>query len=191
MYFGHNRGVDYLSYEQFGVSFVRYAVTPERVAASMADVAGEAVEVGPLPAGPGGIATVKATGQIGAIEVTPDPGDILRFRAVLPIELDLEVRLGPVPNRYNGEVKVPLALTVRAAAPLMLVIDIDPITPRDVHVDLQSSSVGGDVIQRVGNMDAEVQAQVAKVVNERINSERAMETRVIDVAALVDESWAD
>lgn len=185
--------MDYISYETFGANFVRYAVTPERIATSMTRVAGDSVDVGPMAAGPGGIATVTATGRIGVIDVRPDPapGDQLRFTATLPIDLDLEVKLGPVGNRYSGEVKVPLAMTVRAAAPLTLVIDITPVTPRDVVVDLRSLSVGGDVIQRVGNMDAEVQAQVAKVVNERVNSDRAMETRVIDVAALVDESWED
>lgn len=96
-----------MSYEQFGVNFVRHAVTAERIAASIAEQSGDRVDVGPIPAGPGGIATATSTGRIGDITVTPEPGDLLRFRAVLPIQLDHEVKLGPVAKRYD-------ALTVQA-----------------------------------------------------------------------------
>ncbi len=182
--------MDYISYEKFGVNFVRYAVTTERVAASLAETAGDRVDVEPMPAGPGGIATASATGRIGTIRVTPDPGELVRFLAVLPIDLDLEIRFGPVTNHFKGLVEVPLSLTVRTAEPLTIVIDINPVTPSDVKVDLRSTSVGADVLQKVGNVDAEVQGHVARVVNKRLVSEQAQAARIIDVAAQVG-SWGN
>lgn len=181
--------MEYISYERFGVNFVHHAVTAERVQASLTEMAGDAVDVGPMPAGPGNIATVKADGRIGKIKVDPDPGDLIRFVAVLPIELDLEVKIGPVSNRFSGTVEVPLVMQARTATPLLIVIDISPITPSDVRVTLRSQTVGGDVLQRVGNMEAEVQSQVARTVNARLISKEAEKNRVIDVAAQIEESW--
>ncbi|MEA2452903.1 MAG: hypothetical protein QOG04_1613 [Actinomycetota bacterium] len=178
-----------MSYEQFGVNFVRHAVTAERIRASIADQSGTDVNVGPIAAGPGGIATATSTGTIGEVRVTPDPGDLLKFKAVLPIDLDLEVKLGPVSNRFKGLVEVPLALTVHAAQPLTLVIEISPVTPSDVRVDLRPASAGADMLQKIGNIDAEVQAQVARTVNDRMNTDQAKAARVIDIATQVDESW--
>lgn len=181
---------EYISYEQFGANFVRHAVTAERIAASITEVAGDTIEEGPTPAGPGGIATATSTGRIGTVRVVPNPGDLVRFDAVLPIELDLEVKLGPVGNRYRGLVEVPLKLTVHVARPLMLVIEIAPVAGNEVRVDMRSTSVGGDVLQRVGNIDAEVQGQVARIVNQKMSTDKAKAARTIDVGALVDESWA-
>lgn len=180
--------MDYISYERFGVNFVRHAVTAERVQASLTDMAGDKVDVGPMPAGPGNIATVRADGRIGEITVDHDPGDLIRFHALLPIALDLEVKIGPVPNRFTGTVEVPLVMQVRTAHPLFIVIDVNPITPSDVRVTLRSETVGGDVLQRVGNMEAEVQSQVARTVNARLISKEAEKSRVIDVAAQIEES---
>src|SRR5687767_5959325 len=126
---------DYISYEQFGVNFVRNAVTAERIAASITETAGATIEEGPTSAGPGGIATATSTGRIGTVRVTPRPGDLLGFDAVLPIELDLEIKVGPISNRYRGLVEVPLKMTVHVAQPLSLVIEIAPVVAADVQVD--------------------------------------------------------
>ncbi|MCA1705656.1 MAG: hypothetical protein LC808_21315, partial [Actinobacteria bacterium] len=178
----------YMSYEQFGVNFVRHAVTPERIKASITDLAGDKIETVPSPVGPGGMATAKSVGHIGTVRVTAAPGDLVAFDAVLPIELDLEVRVGPVPNRYRGLIEVPLKLTVHTAQPLMLVIEIAPVVPKDVLVDLRSTSMGADVLQRMGNIDAEVQGQVARMVNEKMNTDEAKAARIIDVDALLAET---
>ena len=181
---------EYISYEQFGVNFVRHAVTAERIAASITEQAGATIDEGPTPAGPGGIATATSTGRIGTVRVIPNPGDLVRFDAVLPIELDLEVKLGPVANRFRGLVEVPLRFTVHVAQPLMLVIEIAPVVGNEVRVDMRSTSVGTDVLQRVGNIEAEVQGQVARIVNQKMSTDQAKAARIIDVGALVDESWA-
>ena len=180
---------EYISYEQFGVNFVRHAVTADRIAASITETSGSTIEEGPTPVGPGGIATARSTGRIGTVRVAPRPGDLLGFDAVLPIELDLEIKVGPISNRYRGLVEVPLKMTVHVVQPLTLVIEIAPVVPAEVRVDLRSTNLGADVLQQMGNVDAEVQAQVARTVNEKMNTPEAKAARVIDVGAQIDESW--
>jgi hypothetical protein len=177
---------DYMSYEQFGVNFVRHAITAERIHASITGLTGADIVSGPSPAGPGGIATTKSTGRIGEVRVVPVPGDLVGFRAVMPIELELEIRLGPVSNRYKGLVEVPLTLTARTSQPLTIVVEVEPVNGSEIQVDIRPTNVGADLLQRVGNIDAEVKAEVARIVNEKMNTDEARAERVIDVAALVD-----
>lgn len=180
---------DYMSYEQFGVNFIRHAVTAERIRASISDLAGRDITSGPNPAGPGGIASAKAVGRIGEVRVTPVPNDLVTFRAVLPIDLDLEIRLGPVSNHYRGLVEVPLSLTVHVTQPLTIRIEIKPITGSDVQVDMRPANAGADLLKRVGDIDSEVRAEVAWMVNEKMDTDQARASRIIDVAALVEDSW--
>ena len=183
--------MDLISYEQFGVNFVAAAVTVERIEGAIGETSGDPVDVGPMPAGPGGIATVRATGQVGTPVVHKLEGPTLKFDAVLPIELQLDITVAAVPQRFSGEVEVPLSLSVHTAAPLTLLIEVAPVVPREIRVDLASSGLGAGVIQKVGNVDDEVRKQVAKVVNDRIGSERARASRVIDVGEMIQDAISD
>ncbi len=180
--------MQFISYEQFGVRFVAQAVTEERVAASIGETAGRGVDVGPMPAGPGGLAEVRVTGSIGDPQVTKKEGQLLEFQAVLPIDLRLQVQLALTRHDYEAGVRVPLQLTVRTAEPLLLVIEVADVNPADVEVDLRASGSAASLLQRVGDMEAEVKKQVARTVNERMTSERARQAREIDVLRLIEES---
>lgn len=180
--------VDRISYEQFGVNFVEAAVTVERIEEAIGETSGDPVDVGPMPAGPGGIATVKATGQVGFPVVHKIEGPTIKFHATLPIDLQLDITVAAVPQRYTGEVEVPLSLSVHTVSPLTLVIDVKPVVARDIKVDLASSGLGAGMLQRVGNVDDEVRKQVAKVVNERIGSDKAQASRVIDVGRMIENA---
>lgn len=180
---------EFISYERFGVNFVRYAVTADRIKESITGLTQDEIVSGPSSAGPGGIATAKSVGRIGTVRVVPEPDDLLRFRAVLPIELDLEIKIGPVANRYKGLVEVPVLLTVRIAEPLTIVIEVNQVHGNEIQVDIRPSNVGADLLSRAGNIEAEVKSEVARLVNEKMNTEEAKASRVIDVAALIDRSW--
>ncbi len=182
--------MNFTSYERFGVNFVALAVTPERIRSAVMEAAGRPLQIGPMPAGPGGLASVTAKGHVGLVDVEKLEGHDLRFLATLPIDLDLEIKLAGVPQRYKGDIEVRLSLSVKTAEPLWLVIDVAPVGNEDVTVSLTPEGVAAEMLQRVGNMDEEVRAQVIRTVNERINSESARATRQIDVAALIDGAIA-
>ena len=130
-----------ISYEEFGVAFIELAVTDERLASALAAVAGDVIRVGPLAVGPGNAATVDAEGRVGAPAVERFPGTPLRFRAVLPADLSLDVRVAGVNHHYEARVTIPLELTVLTEAPITLVIDVARVSSRDLDVKLRADGV--------------------------------------------------
>jgi hypothetical protein len=175
----------FISYEEFGINFVSLAVTPERVEEAVAKTAGDGFRIGPIAAGPGGIAVVSADGTIAEVRVDRIDGPMLRYQATLGIDLNLEVRLAGVPHRYRGEIEVPLSLVVQTADPLSLVIEVRPVSAADVSVDLRSAGISASVLQRVGNMQEEVRKQVVDTVNRRVSSEDARRSRHFDIASML------
>lgn len=179
-----------ISYEQFGVNFVTHVVTPGRVAETIARVSGDQVHAGPMSAGPGGAASVTATGRIGDITARPSfRKESLAFEAEIPIDLELEVKVAGGTHRYRGRVTVPLHLSVHAEHPVTIMIDVDPVAPRDVGVELAADGLRAKVLQRLGNVDDEVRRAVASIVTERLASERAMAVRALDILSYVDKAF--
>jgi hypothetical protein len=164
---------------------VARAITPERLAAVIADIAGDRVDVGPLPAGPGGAASARAVGRIGVIEARRV--DDLVFEATIPVELALTVRLAGRPHRYEASVSVPLRITVALEAPVTLVLDVQKVRGREVRAVLRSSGVAAGIIGQLGDMRREVARQVAHYVNERATA--ATEPRRIDIGRMIDQVW--
>jgi hypothetical protein len=188
-----------LTPEEFAHSLIRTTVTTDRVAAVMARIAGERIEVGPLRFGPGGAVAATGVGRIGPIQVTErgsrtDSGSgsgsgWVGFDARISGELtiDLTVGSGTHKHRYQGTVVVPLHITVVLEPPAWVVLDVEPLRPSDVEVKLQTAGVATFVLQTIGDADGEVSAQVAEVVNERVAA--VAELRRIDLAALLDQAW--
>ena len=65
-------------------AFFRHAVTAERIEASLARLAGDPIAFGPIGAGPGKVAQVKARGTVGEGTATPVDADEVRFRLAHP-----------------------------------------------------------------------------------------------------------
>ncbi len=145
---------DYMSYEQFGVNFVRHAVTAERIEASITGLAGTDIVWGRAGQGREG-SRRQHTGRIGSVRVVPEPDDLVRFCAVLPIDLDLDIKIGPISNRYKGLVEVPLSLSVHVPQPLTIVIEIKPVQANEIQVDVRPANTGADLLSRVGDIDSE------------------------------------
>ena len=179
-----------ISYEQFGVNFVTKVVTPERVAATIGRVSGTEVNAGPMQAGPGGAASVTATGRIG--EITAQVSfrqERLGFDATIPIDLQLDVRVAGAGHKYRGELMVALRLSVRAVEPLSLMIDVDPVRAEDVTVKLHAEGVRAKFLQRLGGIDDEVRRTVASIVAERLESPAARDVRELHILDFVDKAW--
>jgi hypothetical protein len=178
-----------ISYEQFGVNFVTMAVTDERLADALAAVAGEIIQVGPLTVGPANAATVDAEGRIGAPVIERREGTPLSFRAVLPVDLSLDVKVAGVNHHYDARLSVPLQLTVHTAEPITLVIDVARVSSRDVEVQLKATGVRAKVLSRLGSVEDEIRRHVARFVRERVDSPAGERARRIEILPMIDRAW--
>ena len=178
------------TYADFGAAFVPLAVSDERVRSAVAEIAGDTIEVGPLPAGPGGVAGARAKGTIREVVIEADrSGEPLRFAVTLEVDLTLRVEVAGVPHRYQADVVVRLRLSVWARPPLGLFIDVAPFGAADVTCRVRADGVRAKVLQRLGRVDDEIRANVARVVNERLASDAGRAAREIDLLPLIEQAW--
>lgn len=181
--------VEEITYAEFGARFFEHAVTSERIVGALSGLAGEPIAFGPIGAGPGRLAKVSASGTVGTAVAEPLSGELLSFRLLIPVDLDLEIDLGVDRHHYGVEVTVGLTLVARAFDALRVVIDVDEPTWRDVEVKVAADGIRGSVLQRVAGIDREIGRFVAKYVAREIGKERIRKARDIDVAARIDRAW--
>lgn len=183
---------DSIAFAEFGRNFVHLVITAERVRTTIGAVVGDAVAVGPLTAGPADAARATLRGRLVDVDVTgehsPDE-DVLRFHAVLRVDCTLAVKAPVIDKRYRGQLTVPLDLVVRTVAPVRLVIDVRPPAPADIGVQLTAGDRSGRLLQRLGNIDAQVQAQAAVEVAKRVEDPETRRHREVDILAMVDDVW--
>ena len=180
---------DRISYQQFGANFIGMAVTPERVGRTLKAVAGDVIEVGPMAVGPANAATVVASGRIGVPDVERESLDPLTFKAVLPADVDLDVKVAGAHHHYNAQLRVPLRLVIHTAEPLDLVIDVERLSSREVDVQMTAAGMRARVLQRLGNAEDELRRHVARFVRERIDDPSGQEARSIALLPLIDQAW--
>jgi hypothetical protein len=182
---------DRIAFDQFGHNFVHEVVTADRVAATIASVVGERIEVGPIAAGPADAAKATLRGQLAGVDVeshgTDD--DALRFSALVRLDCTLAVKAPVIDKRYRGTLTIPLLLHVRTASPVRLVIDVEPPSAQDIGVELEAKDRSGRLIQILGNIDGEVRTRAAAEVARRVESPEARRHREIDILAMVDDVW--
>lgn len=191
--------MEHISFDQFGHNFMREVVTAERVAATIASVVGESIEVGPLAAGPGNAARGSLRADLAGVDVSPadgaeaagpgTDGTAMRFTALVRLDCTLAVKAPAINKRYRGTLTIPLVLDVRTASPVRLVIDVEPPSAPDIGVELESKDRSGRLIQILGNIDGEVRTRAAAEVARRVDAPEARRHREIDVLAMVDDVW--
>ena len=177
-----------LSYHAFGEAFVWNAVTPERVVATVAKLAGDSVEIGPLRAGPAGAASVKARGSIGTPVADEIPSDLLTYSVRLPVDLSLEVRVGAV-GYFEASGEIELRLAVRTVEPLTIVIDVDPVKPSDARFAISSRGVQSKLLQRAGDVQGQLREHAAAYVNDQLSRSDALRYMQIDLLPLIESTW--
>lgn len=180
---------DWCGYDEFGRNFFDVLVTADRIAAAVDGLSGRTLEIGPIPVGPGGLARATVSGRVGAPVAVRHEKEPLSFRLTIPADVDLLVEVGLQPNRFHGTVTVALDLTVRAARPLRLVVEIDPPLAEDVEVDLAPDGLRASLLQSFAGMDAEIAKFVAGYVAREIASPTVIEACQVDIAARVDAAW--
>lgn len=178
-----------ISYAEFGAAFFQHAISQDRVLGALKELAGDPINFGPIEAGPGGLAQVKANGQIGQPSVARLRGEEVSFLVSIPVELDLRIHLLGERHNFHASIWVTLTLTARAARPLRVVIDINEPRTRDVVVKIEAEGLRATVLRYVAGIDREIATFVAKYVGREINKPHVQAARLIDVAAGIDQAW--
>ncbi|WP_395311350.1 hypothetical protein V4U86_11630 [Mycobacterium sp. AMU20-3851] len=180
----------YLSYEEFGRRFFEVAVTEKRVADAIGAIAGDEFEMGPMGQGPGGIAKVTARVKVQAPRVTRQVGRAITFDIRIPLEIKMVIDLKIDKPRFQVFGEIALTATARAAAPLLLIIDVNKPGPRDISIHVTSGTLRAEALRVLAGIDAEIKRFIAAHVVGEIDSPGARQARIIDIATQIDAGWA-
>lgn len=178
-------------YASFGARFFDVLVTAERVAAAVNGALGDQqFGIGPVPVGPGRLAKLTVTGELGKVTARRRGREPLRFRLTIPADIDLLIEMAGQDNRFHGSVLVGLDVTARAALPLALVFEIAPPAPEDIKVTLAADGMRANLLRTLAGMDVEVHRYVLRYVTRELESERVREACRIDIATAVQGAWS-
>lgn len=162
-----------MSYAEFGAAFVHEAVTPERISTVIHGITGEAVKVGPLAAGPGGVGTANAVGHIGEPTVLVTGHDPLSYQVSLPAKLQVDVTAAGTKHHFDVDATVRVSITITLAPPLSICVVPEPPTYRDVDVVVHPKGIQARVLARSGIVEKEMRKNIARYVRDRISTEVA------------------
>ena len=180
---------DYVTYEEFGRKFFEVAVTPGRVAAAFAAIAGNEFPMEPIHQGPGGIAKVSANVKIHDPRGTRTLGDSITFVIHIPLSIDLLLDLRLDKQRFTVSGDIALRATARAAEPLLLIVDVAKPRPSDITVNVSSKSFRGEVLRILAGVDGEIRRFIAAYVANEIDTPQSQAAQVIDVVHQLDQAW--
>jgi hypothetical protein len=162
-----------MTYAEFGATFVREAVTPERICTVIHGITGEAVRVGPMHAGPGGVATANAVGHIGDPGVEATSQEPLAYAVTLPAQLEVDVTVAGTKHHFDVEAMIRIEFTVVLAPPLAICIVPESPTYENVHVVVHPKGMQARLLARAGNVEREMRKHIARYVRERLTNEVA------------------
>jgi hypothetical protein len=185
---------DRVDYGRWGEDFFAAAVSEPRVLAAVNTIAGQPIDFGPIGAGPGRIAKVRAHGTIGEARATRSPvresRGLISYRVELPVELSFEVDLQVETQRFDARLLVPLTLTAVALTGVRIWIEATPPAGQEVQVDLRADGLRASVLQRVVGMEDELRRFVATYVARELDKPHVEKARLIDVSHAIDAAWA-
>ena len=179
----------YVSYEEFGRRFFEVAVNEERVGGAIAQIAGEAFEMGPIAQGPGKLAKVTAKVRIQQPRVSRTLGELITFGIRIPLEIDMVVDLRIDKPKFMVFGEIALKATARAAEPLLLILDVEKPRASDIAIHVTSKTLRAEVVRIVGGVAAEITRFIAMHGAGEIDSPESQQAKIIDVAQQLDETW--
>jgi len=180
---------NFVTYEEFGRRFFDVAVTEDRVAAALAEIAGGEFEMGPMAQGPAGLAKVTAKVQIQQPIVRRNVGETLTFSIRIPLIIELLIDLRVDKQKFKVDGDIALRATARAAEPLLLVIDVAKPRPSDIAVHVTAKSMRGEILRILAGVDTEIRRFIAAYVADEVDSPGSQQAKVIDVADAVASAW--
>ncbi len=181
---------EFVTYEQWGLDFFAAAVSQERILGAVNNIAGQPIDFGPMGVGPGKIAKVRAFGKIGAATASRLDGPLIAYRVELPVSLTFELNLQVETHTFHADLLVPLILTARAVDGVRIFITIDPPRSADIGVRVKAEGIRASIMQRVANIEGELQRFVARYVARETTKPHIEEARVIDVSGAIDKAWS-
>ncbi|MFX0575772.1 hypothetical protein [Nocardia nepalensis] len=175
----------WIDYADFGERFVTHAVTAERIEAAVSGMTGRGVTIGPFSIGPVGLAGFVAEGKVGKPVILRN-GPHVTFEVTVPLSMAVKVMLGGRKLRLEAVAEIDLTLHARTADPLLVVIDIPPITARDVSFVLRAKTIETAWEWLLDPIAGVVQREVANRVNAMLADPQARRSRVFDVEAMIN-----
>ncbi|MFE7743472.1 hypothetical protein [Nocardia sp. NPDC057455] len=174
----------WIDYAEFGARFVTHAVNAARIESAISGMTGRGLTIGPVSIGPAGLAGFVAEGKVGAPRVLHS-GPGVTFAVTVPVSLTLKVLLGGRKLRLEARVEIDLTLHARTAEPVLIVIDIPPITQRDISFVLRAQAVESAWEWLLDPIAGVVQREVASRVNAMLADPQTRRNLVFDVEAMV------
>ncbi|MGK8522285.1 hypothetical protein ACRS6B_12325 [Nocardia asteroides] len=174
----------WIDYAEFGERFVTHAVNAARIESAVSGMAGRGMTIGPVSIGPVGLAGFVAEGKVGAPRVLHS-GPQVTFEVTVPVSLTLKVLLGGRKLRLEARVEINLTLHARTADPVLIVIDIPPITQRDISFVLRAQAVESAWEWLLDPIAGVVQREAASRVNAMLADPRTRRGLVFDIEAMV------
>ncbi|MGW4241872.1 hypothetical protein [Nocardia sp. NPDC004722] len=175
----------WIDYAEFGERFVAAAVTESRIESAVSSVAGRGITIGPFGIGPAGLARFVAKGSIGKPTVIRR-GPHVHFDVMLPVKLRVDVTLGGQRLRLEAVVEIDLTMHARTADPLLIVIDIPPVTGRDVSFVMRAQAIGTAWEVLLNPIAQLVQREVAGRINGILADPDSQRGRTFDVEAILN-----
>ncbi|MEU2042906.1 hypothetical protein [Nocardia niwae] len=174
----------WIDYAEFGERFVTHAVNAARIESAISGMTGRGLTIGPVSIGPAGLAGFVAEGKVGAPRVLHS-GPRVTFVVTVPVSLTLKVLLGGRKLRLEARVEIDLTLHARTAEPVLIIIDIPPITQRDISFVLRAQAVESAWEWLLDPIAGVVQREVASRVNAMLADPQTRRGLVFDVEAMV------
>lgn len=178
---------NWIDYAEFGERFVAAAVTESRIEAAVSGMAGRGMTIGPFSIGPAGLARFVAKGSVGKPTIIRR-GPHVHFDVALPVKLRVDVTLGGQRMRLEAVVDIDLKLHARTAKPLLVVIDIPPVTTRDVSFVMRAQAIGTAWELLLDPIAKLVQREVANRINAILADPDSERGRTFDVEAILNGS---
>lgn len=170
-----------------GEQLASSVVTPARAVAVIDELVGDTIAFGPVPAGPGGMATATAKGWVGRLTGASDRSD--HVTVVVPVDLDLTVVMGRREIPVEGQLEVRIGLQACVAPDgSEVTVEVDTLGPGDIDVETRASGMGGVLVRRLGDLDNEIRHHVIGWVTELLRRPEAEQARRIPIG---DDTVAD
>ncbi len=100
----------------------------------------------------------------------------------------VDLRIDKPKFRVYGEIS--LRASALAAHPLLLILDVKKPRPSDISIHVTAKSLRAEVVRIIGGIDGEIKRFIAAHVAGEIDSPESKQAQVINVAEMIEESWA-